>query len=92
MSAKRRKSFQNKRSLTNVKQMISECVRETMSATRSLGAQQSQNMDQLVTSISNDSAITNAFREEVKDVLTERVKKDPDFDEKKYPSSSRAFK
>lgn len=91
MSGKRRKAIQGRKSSNNMKQIIQDCVQNSISSTRSLPSQ-SQPIGEIVESLSTDPSFINAFRDEVKETLSDRLRNDPDFDETKYPSSSKAFK
>lgn len=74
-----------------MKQIIQDCVQDSISSTRPL-ASQSQPIGEIVESLTSDPGFMNAFRDEVKETLSDRLRNDPDYDESKYPSSSKAFK
>lgn len=92
MSGKRRKAMQSKKPLTSMKQIIQDCVQDSITSTRSLANTPNQPIGEIVESLTSDPSFMNAFRDEVKDTLSDRLKNDPDFDESKFPSSSKAFK
>lgn len=94
MSSKRRKILQSKKPSTNAQQLVAEGVRE-VTATVKKNPQASNPappVDQIAAAISSDPAVLAAFREEVKATASQRVKSDADFEEEKFPSSSKAFK
>lgn len=98
MSSKRRKILQAKRPSTNVQQLVADGVRQVAAATKkpptssSSSSRNAQPTDDIVSAISSDPAVLNAYRDEVKSIAGQRLKNDPDYDEEKYPHSSKAFK
>lgn len=80
--------------------MLSEDVKNAVQSSSKSAASSSQGtsstsapaVEEVVASISNDPAIQNAYREEMKTHLTQRVKSDPDFDVEKHPNTSKYFK
>jgi len=98
MSSKRRKLLQSKKPSTNVQQLVADDVRQVVTASKLASASSSsttrtvQPIDDIVAAISNDPAVLSAYRDEVKTNVNQRLKTDPDYDEEKYPHSSKAFK
>jgi hypothetical protein len=107
MASKRRKVLLNKKPSSNVQQMLAEDVRSALNASNKSGPSSSQqnvsgssasnnhsnaSVDDIVASISSDPTIVNAYREEVKGSVSQRVKNDDDFKPEKFPSSSKHFK
>lgn len=98
MSSKRRKVLQRKKPRANVQQLVADEVRQVVASTKRASTSSSSSSriapptDELVAAISNDPAVLSAFRDEVKSNVSQRLKTDPDFDEQKYPHSSKAFK
>lgn len=92
MSGKRRKAIQSRKSTNNMKQIIQDCVQDSITSTRSLAQSPNQPIGEIVESLTSDPSFMTAFRDEVKDTIADRLKNDPDYDESKYPSSSKAFK
>lgn len=90
----------SKKSSTNVQQMIAEDVKSALQSSSKSAASSSQGtssssapaIEEIVASISNDSSIQNAYRDEMKTHLSQRVKSDPDFDAEKHPNTSKYFK
>lgn len=81
--------------------MLSEDVKNAVqSSSKSAASSSSQGtssssapaVEEVVASISNDPAIQNAYREEMKTHMSQRVKSDPDFDAEKHPNTSKYFK
>lgn len=80
--------------------MISEDVKSAVQSSSKSAASSSQGtssnsgpaVEEVVAAISNDPAIQNAYREEMKTNLTQRLKNDPDFDSEKHPNTSKYFK
>lgn len=98
MSSKRRKILQSKKPSTNVQQLVADGVRQVVSSTKKASTSSSSSSrnapptDEIVAAIVNDPAVLSAYRDEVKANVSQRLKSDPDFDDEKYPSSSKAFK
>jgi large proline-rich protein BAG6 len=94
MSSKRRKILQSKKPSANVQQLVADGVRQVVraSSSSSSSARNPPQVDEIVSAIANDSAILNAYRDEVKTNVSQRLKNDPDYDADKYPNSSKAFK
>lgn len=90
----------SKKSSTNVQQMLGEDVKNAIQASNKSGASSSQGsssssapaVEEVVASISNDPTIQNAYRDEIKTHLSQRVKNDSDFDAEKHPNTSKYFK
>ena len=81
--------------------MISEDLRNAIqsSSNASVGSSQGTSsssnvpqIDDVIASVSNDSTVQNAYREEMKSNLTQRRKSDQDFEPEKHPHSSKYFK
>ena len=100
MSSKRRKILQSKKPSTNVQQLVSEDVRQVVASAKKASASSSSSssarnavpIDDIVAAISNDPAVLSVYRDEVKANVSQRLKIDPDYDDEKYPHSSKAFK
>jgi hypothetical protein len=101
MASKRRKVLLSKKPSTNVQHLIADDVRSALHTTNksgpssSSGGSSSSNnapIDEIVSSISNDPSIQNAYKDEVKGNLSQRLKNDPDYEPEKYPNSSKYFK
>lgn len=92
MSGKRRKAMQSRKPINSMKQIIQDCVQDSITSTRSLAQTPNQPIGEIVESLTGDVSFMNAFKDEVKETISKRLKDDPDFDESKYPSSSKAFK
>jgi hypothetical protein len=83
--------------------MLAEDVRNAVQASNKSGPSSSNSVggassnatpavEEIVASLSNDSTIQNAYRDEVKGNVSQRLKNDPDFEPEKYPNSSKYFK
>lgn len=97
MNSKRRKVLQSKKPTTNVQSLVASGVREVIAATKKAASSSSSSQrvapnEDIVTAISNDPAVLNAFRDEIKANASQRMKNDPDFDAEKHPTVSKAFK
>ncbi|XP_070489869.1 large proline-rich protein BAG6 isoform X4 [Chironomus tepperi] len=101
MSSKRRKVLLSKKSSTNVQHLIADDVRSALHVSNKSGPSSSSGggsssnnapIDEIVSSISNDPTIQNAYKDEVKGNISQRLKNDPDFEPEKYPNSSKYFK
>lgn len=97
MSSKRRKVLQSRKPSTNVQLLVADNVRQVLSANKktTVTASSSRNLppsEEIIDAISNDPAVLNAYREEMRANASQRLKNDPDADESKHPHSSKAFK
>ncbi|KAG5677245.1 hypothetical protein PVAND_007017 [Polypedilum vanderplanki] len=106
MSSKRRKILFSKKPSTSAQQMLSEDVRNAVQSSYKSGPSSSSSnasvaitsnnsstpVDEIVASLSNDPTIQNAYRDEVKANVSQRLKNDVDFEAEKYPNSSKYFK
>lgn len=101
MSSKRRKILLSKKSSTNAQQMLAEDLRHAVQANNKSGQSSSSQstssnsapaVEEIVATISNDSTIQNAYRDEVKANMSQRLKNEKDFESDKYPKSSKYFK
>jgi large proline-rich protein BAG6 len=97
MSSKRRKILQSRKPSTNVRQLVAENVRQVLSSnkTNPTSASSSRNIpptEEIIEAISNDPAVLNAYRDEIKTNASQRLRTDPDEDDVTHPHSSKAFK
>lgn len=90
-----------KPSSTNAQHMLAEDIRQAVQSTGKTGAASSSQgtssgsataVDEVVAAIAGDSTIQNAYREEMKTNLSQRIKDDADFESEKYPNSSKYLK
>lgn len=97
MSSKRRKILQSKKPSSNVQQLVADGVRQVVASTKKASTSSSSSRtapssDEIVAAISNDPDMLSAYRDEVKANVSQRLKDDPDYDDEKFPNSSKAFK
>ncbi|XP_065090602.1 large proline-rich protein bag6 isoform X4 [Ochlerotatus camptorhynchus] len=95
MSSKRRKLIAETKPSSDVPSLISDGVRQAFHSTginpASASSSNSNGLDELANTISDDAALQSSYCETMKASIRERLTKDPDYDAKRFPNCSKYF-